>query len=115
MRGFGYRAETLACIYLLFHGYRIVRRNYHSRFGEIDIIAFKKGLLCFVEVKTRQNDSLYSPADAVDFRKAERIKSVAATYINRYKLKHKIRFDIIEVYINEAGKVTDTRHITDAF
>ena len=111
----GALGEYTAARLLRMDGYDIYSTNFSTPVGEIDIIAFKKGLLCFVEVKTRQNDSLYSPADAVDFRKAERIKSVAATYINRYKLKHKIRFDIIEVYINEVGKVTDTRHITDAF
>lgn len=96
-------------------GYDIYSTNFATPVGEVDIVAHKKGLLCFVEVKTRQSDSMYRPADAVDFRKAENIKSVAASYINKYKLNYKIRFDIIEVYINDKGKVTDTQHITNAF
>lgn len=96
-------------------GYEIFSKNFATPVGELDLVAFKKGLLCFVEVKTRQHDSLYRPADAVDFRKAENIKSAAASYINKYKLNYKIRFDIIEVYIDENGKVVDTQHIINAF
>lgn len=96
-------------------GYDIYSTNFSTPVGEIDIIAHKRGLLCFVEVKTRKLDSLYAPSDAVDFRKQENIKSVAASYINKYKLNYKIRFDIFEVYINEAGKVAETNYITNAF
>jgi putative endonuclease len=96
-------------------GYDIYSTNFATPVGEIDIVAHKRGLLCFVEVKTRKVGSLYSPAEAVDFRKQENIKSVAASYINKYKLNYKIRFDIFEVYVNEQGKVAEYNHITNAF
>lgn len=96
-------------------GFYILSTNYSTPVGEIDIIALKENLLCFVEVKTRRTNGMYRPADAVDFRKQENIKSVAASYINKYDLKYKIRFDIFEVYINEEGKVVDTQHLIDAF
>ena len=49
----GQWGEDQACEYLRRHGYRIVGRNYACRFGEIDVIASKRGFLAFVEVKLR--------------------------------------------------------------
>lgn len=96
-------------------GYDIFSTNFQTQIGEIDIVAEKKGTLCFVEVKTRKNNSLFSPADSVDFRKQENIKSAAASYINKYKLRYLVRFDIFEVYIDDEGKVVNTNHIMNAF
>ncbi|MFC3847513.1 YraN family protein [Helicobacter baculiformis] len=50
----GLQAEELACVYLREQGCTIVMRNFACRFGEIDIIALKEGVLHFVEVKSRQ-------------------------------------------------------------
>lgn len=112
MKGFGYRAETLACIYLLFHGYRIVRRNYHSRFGEIDIIAQKKNTTVFVEVKARSGKMLASPACAVDIYKQQKLIKTAYGYMS-YCDSDDFRFDVIEV--TKQGLKISVNHIKDAF
>ena len=54
----GQWGEDQACEYLRRHGYRIIGRNYSCRFGEIDVIAAKRGFLAFVEVKLRRSDAL---------------------------------------------------------
>ena len=51
-RAKGNAAEDTACEYLESRGYRIVERNFYSRYGEIDIIAYKDETLHFVEVKS---------------------------------------------------------------
>jgi putative endonuclease len=51
-RAVGDQAETLTCKYLLQNGFEIVERNFYSRFGEVDIIATKSGVLHFIEVKS---------------------------------------------------------------
>ena len=48
--------EALAAEYLRKNGYQIVAANYHSRFGELDLVAKKKKILAFIEVKLRKND-----------------------------------------------------------
>lgn len=48
--------------------YTILARNYHSRFGEIDIIAKKQNIIIFVEVKTRKNTIYGFPAEFVDYQ-----------------------------------------------
>ena len=58
------------CIwYLEKHGYAVLDRNVHSRYGEIDVIAENDTFLCFVEVKTRAADAVVSPVEAVDYKK----------------------------------------------
>lgn len=54
-RAKGNEAEDLAVKYLLDNAYEIVERNFYSRFGEIDIIAFKDEVLHFVEVKSGED------------------------------------------------------------
>ncbi len=97
------------------NGYDIFATNYSTRFGEVDIIAFYQGFLCFVEVKTRNENAMFSPADAVDYHKQENIKSVAASYMNKYNYKMTPRYDIFEVYIDENHKVSRCNHIINAF
>ncbi len=51
-RAKGNIAEDKACLYLEENGFGIIERNFYSRFGEIDIIAFKDEVLHFIEVKS---------------------------------------------------------------
>src|ERR1700710_2945196 len=58
----GISAESRACIYLIAKGYRILARRFRTPYGEIDVVARRRGLLAFVEVKARANldDAAYS-------------------------------------------------------
>ena len=112
MKGFGYRAETLACAYLLFHGYKIEKRNFHSRFGEIDIIAKKDGVTVFVEVKARSGNMLADPVCAVDLYKQQKLIKTAYYYMSRTE-DDNLRFDVIEV--KKQGFRLSVKHIKDAF
>lgn len=106
--------EQYAARFLREEGYEIWSANYKTKVGEIDIIAKKDDVVCFVEVKTRQAGGMFSPAEAVDFKKQENVKSSAANFINRYKVKNKIRYDIIEVLVNEKS-LLKINHIKNAF
>ncbi len=107
--------EQSAARFLRQQGYEIFSNNFLISSGELDIVAFKNNTLCFVEVKTRGEGGMFSPAEAVDFRKQENLKSAATAYINRYKLKYDYRFDIIEVIVDNAQNVTNINHIENAF
>ncbi len=98
MKGLGKKGESLACLWLWFHGYRILSRNYHSRFGEIDIIAKKCGVISFVEVKARGKNMLSTPASAVNVYKQQKIIKTANQYIMRSQNPDAdYSFDVIEV------------------
>lgn len=111
----GAMGEQKAARYLREKGYEIFSSNFSVNAGELDIVAFKDNILCFIEVKTRRQGGMFSPAEAVDFNKTQNLKSAAAAYMNKYKLKYDFRFDIIEVLVDEALKVTNINHIENAF
>lgn len=89
--------EQMVADYLKRKGYIIFKRNFHSKYGEIDIVAEKPDIILFVEVKTRKKDSLVSPADAVDYLKRQKIVKTAEVFMGRAYLQSKVRFDIAEV------------------
>ena len=63
-RSEGVWGEALVADYLREKGYKLAAHSYRCRFGEIDLIAWDKSVLCFVEVKTRTNTQMGLPRDA---------------------------------------------------
>ena len=66
----GLDAEEKVVQYLLLNGYKILKRNFHSKFGEIDIIAKKDDILSFIEVKYSKN---YNPVYRITPVKMQKI------------------------------------------
>ena len=62
--------------YLKKNGYKIVAKNYNTKYGEIDIVAKDKNYIVFVEVKTRKENSLYAPVLAVTKQKQNKLMKV---------------------------------------
>ncbi len=113
----GQWGEDQACEYLRRHGYRIIGRNYSCRFGEIDVIAAKRGFLAFVEVKLRRSDAFAEAREYVDERKQARLRSAASLWLAENETSLQPRFDVIEVY-GEPGmpfRSLRIRHYENAF
>ncbi|MDR1805326.1 MAG: YraN family protein [Clostridium sp.] len=111
----GNLGEDAAAEYLLSHGFELLRRNFHTRFGEVDIIARNKEYLLFVEVKARGGRMLGSPAEAVTPQKQEKIILAAQQFMLDNPLELQPRFDVAEVFLNEAGRPYKIRWLADAF
>ena len=109
----GKEGENLAKEYINSKGYRILETNYRNKIGEIDIIAFDKDILVFLEVKTRTSISYGYAFEAVDIRKQKKIISTSILYI-KYKnyIDTQIRYDIIEIYLTKNPKIN---HLENAF
>ena len=108
--------EEYAVKYLKKHRYKILSRNYRKRFGEIDIIAEKKGTVAFVEVKTRHENPLTRPFEAVDTKKQEKIYRTSLAYIYENDLDCQYRFDVCEVYVNrDTLKLIQINYFDNAF
>jgi putative endonuclease len=108
--GLGLSAETRAAAYLVAKGYRILARRWKSPAGEIDIVARRRQLLVFVEVKARA--SLDEAAESVLPRQRQRIAAAAEVWLATYpdpKILD-MRFDAILV---APGKLP--RHVQGAF
>lgn len=91
--------EQAAANYLGSRGYELISRNYRCRQGEVDLICRHGKYLVFVEVKYRSSPVMGSPAEAVDHRKQERIRRVAAFYLYSHGLAEDTpcRFDVVSI------------------
>ena len=110
--------EALAAEFLRKKHYKLVAAGFQCRFGEIDIIAEKDKTIIFVEVKTRAENSIVSPREAVDSRKQQRIILTANDYISKTETLLQPRFDVAEVTtLSRADGTTGYRlnYIENAF
>lgn len=74
----GILGEDKACKFLKKQGFEILKRNFHSKFGEIDIIAKKDEILHFIEVKFTQND--YEVSERLDRKNVRGILKRTCNY-----------------------------------
>ncbi len=97
----GKHGELIAEKILKKQGYKIVERNFNTRFGEIDIIAQDGEYICFVEVRMRKTDIYGSPAETIDKYKREKIVRTARIYVQKYSLHDApLRFDAVAIVGN---------------
>lgn len=98
-KNLGNYGEDIAIKYLEESGYKILDRNFITKKGEIDIIAYYRNEYIFIEVKTRSSNKYGRPIEAVNKIKEHNIIESSKYYIYKNKLENKyIRYDIIEVY-----------------
>lgn len=114
----GQAGEDAAALFLEFHGYRIIERNWRprngagsSQRGEVDCIAWQGRVLCFVEVKTRSGASHGAPQEAVTTSKQRQICKLANAYVSLHRITDTpCRFDVVEVWAS-AGDDNAARRI----
>ncbi len=94
----GHAGEESACQLLLSKGYQIITRNTRYKFGEIDIIAQDGPVLCFIEVRSRENSRFTDPKASIRRDKQEKIIRSAALYLQKnYKSPPLCRFDVVSI------------------
>ncbi len=103
----GLRGEQTATWYLEQNNYQILERNWHCRYGEIDIIAQDpNGVIAFIEVKTRRSVSAGLPQCAVTRNKQARIERIAMSYLNQeQEVSCPVRFDVVAICVMSPQKV----------
>jgi putative endonuclease len=103
-------AESRAALFLIAKAYRILERRWKTPFGEIDIVARRRGVVVFVEVKAR--GSIDEAVEAVTDRTKRRVIGAAELWLAHHPqyANGGVRFDVIVV---APGKMP--RHIVNAF
>ena len=121
-RKIGNLGENEAARLLRRKGYKILKRNYTALGAEIDIIAGRKDVTVFVEVKTRNVKYLgykeARPASSVTPEKQRKIIKAASYYNSHNRPDTRLRFDVIEVYTEEGErepKIKEIKHLEGAF
>ncbi len=117
----GQRGERLACDHLAARGYRVVDRNFRTRYGEIDVVARSGRVLVFCEVKTRVSNgggAPFGPLASVGPRKQRQLRRMAGQWLAaapRPPGGDSIRFDAIGVTLDPNGRLADLEHLEGAF
>jgi len=97
-RDLAQRGERAAERFLRRRRYAVLARNYTCPGGELDLVALHRGVLVFVEVKTRSDDRFGSAFEAVDKRKQKRIIRAATHFLVAHALEEReVRFDVVAV------------------
>ena len=92
----------------------VVERNFRAGRWEVDLVAAKRGLVVFCEVKTRTSDRWGLPQEAVGREKQARIRRVASSWLaEHHPGPVEVRFDVVSVLVSD-GQVHLT-HIENAF
>ena len=89
----GIWGEYAACFFLMCKGYRIKKRRFKTKVGEIDIIAERGGTVCFVEVK--HYHSFERGIYAITPKQQQRLHRAAEWYQTKYHITAPLRFDAI--------------------
>lgn len=110
----GKLGENYTTIWYAQAGFQILARNFHSRFGEVDIIAENETYIVFVEVKTRAINGLAHPAESVTSQKQQKIIKTAQVYLQSHPSTLQPRFDVISVFTSK-GQVIKMEQIENAF
>lgn len=91
----GKLAENLAQRLLESNQLTLLEKNYHCRYGEIDLIMKDENTLVFVEVRFRKSNQFGGALESIDRKKQNKIRITAQHYLQKNKCKHNARFDVV--------------------
>ena len=111
----GQSGEDAAAAWYEAAGYQVLDRNWRVREGELDLVVRGPGTIAFCEVKTRRGDAFGTPAEAVNFRKQQRLRRLAGRWLAGHAAGGAtLRFDVASVRPDgRGGWVVDV--LTNAF
>lgn len=108
--------EHHAARFLERRGWSVVARNYRFGRREVDLVVRRRGVMAFVEVKTRAGEGFGGAAGAITWRKRREIEAVAAHFLaTRDPGDVQLRFDAVAVTVPRRGGPVRVEHIPDAW
>lgn len=99
----GQTAEDYACQWLSHQGLKYITRNFHCRYGEIDLIFLEAQTLVFVEVRSRKAGQFGNAAHSITYRKQQKIIAAARyfLYTQAQFATMACRFDVVTIDIHQ--------------
>ena len=110
----GRQGEGAAADLLRHHGYQVIGAGFRARRGELDLVCRRGDALVVVEVKTRTDDSLGTPIEAVGARKRRALLAAAAEYRAMAEWRGPIHFAVVGLTVTPGGGF-DVELIEDPF
>ena len=101
----GKQAEAIAANYLSKQGIKIIERNFHCRFGEIDLIGLTDQYLVFIEVRYRKDEHYMTVFETIDKHKCRKLVTTSEYYLNSHRKYQDMtcRYDVIGI----TGEISD--------
>ncbi len=113
-RRLGDEAEQAVVEHLQRDGYQIRARNFSCKYGELDIVAERGQVFCFIEVRMRSSAAWGDPSHTVSYGKQRKVVRAALHYLFAHEIRGKVlRFDVVSVL--GRGRNAQVEHIPDAF
>jgi len=110
----GKTGEDIAASYLQGIGFKIIEKNFSTRFGEIDLITVKNNCLVFVEVKLRVGEEFGTPEELINKRKISQVRRMAEMFLlknkkmaNTYQSQ---RIDAVAIVVSQNYEVERINH-----
>lgn len=104
--------EDLAVNFLRKKGYKILERNFRTRFGEIDIVCEYRGEIVIVEVRAKSGAYFGSPEESITEQKKNKLKMMAHFFEQEKKIFYKnIRVDGVFIEFGEKNKIRHMENI----
>jgi len=109
----GRETEKFACDYLKKNGLSLIDKNFHSRYGEIDLIMQHRETLVFIEVRYRKNNDYGGAKASITLDKQQKIHKTALFYMQKKGRELNARFDVVA--ITGVNKQLEIEWIQNAF
>lgn len=116
-RDLGRSGEQAAAEHLQRLGFEVLERNYRTRWGELDLVAYDGSTLVFCEVKARRSGS-GAPFDALGAGKQRQVRRLAMRWLTERPDRPRavdLRFDAIGVSVDSNGRLVAVEHLEGAF
>jgi putative endonuclease len=109
--------EDLAVEYLQQHKYGIIARNFHSAFGELDVVATDSEELVFIEVKTRSSSNLSQAEASITISKRKKLTKTALCFLeaNPEYANWSCRFDVLIILYRASDSTYQIHHFKNHF
>jgi len=102
--------EEIAKNYLEKNGYKIIERNFKTKYAEIDLVARQKNELVLVEVRTKRGLDFGSPEESLNKKKLRKLWFNAQGYINIKKWTGPYRIDAVCIVLNPNNTIDRINH-----
>jgi len=106
--------ESVAAVHLQAKGYEIIKRNWRTSRGEIDIVACKEDGYIFVEVKTRRGRRMGSPEEGLTRKKSSKLVELGLMYMAEIESDADWQIDLVAVELDKSGKLIRCEHFPNA-
>ncbi len=106
----GHLGEDIAKRYLKGHGYAIIEQNYRTRRAEIDLIAIHKGILIFIEVRTKRGERFGMPEESFNRNKKNKLIGNAKAYVAKKQWQKACRIDAICIILDNNFQLKRLNH-----